>query len=274
MRSKLGVVAIMGISVFPLWCGSETIAEDPQEASALTLADVAAGRARIIDLSYSLNPESHFWPGPGYAPFQIETIATLKADGVYSRKISFPEHIGTHLDAPNHFEADEPDVSRIPVEQFFAPGVMIDISLQVEQNPDTTLSVADLENWEKEHGRIPDQAIVLVNTGWGQFWNSKERFQNRDARGQMHFPGYSGEATRWLIEQRKVKGIGIDTMSIDPGISKNFEVHHLINRAQGYGLENVASLDQLPARDFWLMVAPIKVEGGTGGPCRIFAILQ
>lgn len=245
-------------------------ASSPTEIS---LKDLSSGKVRIVDLTYTLNSESHYWPGDGYIPFQIETIATLKKDGVYSRKLSFPEHIGTHLDAPNHFEEGKPDVSEIPVEDFIAPGVVVDITLQAEVNPDKTLSVEDLKEWEKENGPIPSGAIVLLRTGWGAFWDSKVRYQNRDARGDLHFPSFSAEAARWLIQERQIKGLGVDTLSIDPGNSKTFEVHHLVNQAGRYGLENVAKLDKLPHRGFTLIVAPIKVQGGTGGPARIFALL-
>ncbi|WP_245764556.1 cyclase family protein [Planctomicrobium piriforme] len=240
----------------------------------LLLADETSVVPQRLDLSYALNPQSNFWPGPGYSPFQLETIATLEKNGVLSKKVSFPEHIGTHLDAPNHFEQGQPDVSQIPVEQLFAPGVLIDFTARAESNPDAELSTADIADWEAAHGRIPDGAVVLLHTGWGRFWTQPERFLGRDVRGQLHFPGYSAEAAKFLVEQRQVKGLGIDTLSVDPGTSKSFDVHHILNLAQRYGLENVAHLDQLPPRGFDLIIAPLKVEGGTGGPCRIFATLK
>lgn len=276
LRLQTTLFALMVSLLLPLELMGEEPANQGKDATAsteITLGDLSSGKVRILDLTYTLNSETHYWPGEEYTPFQIETIATLKKDGVYSRKVSFPEHIGTHLDAPNHFEEGQQDVSEIPVEMFIGPGVVIDITLQAEANPDKALSVDDLLEWEKENGPIPSGAIVLLRTGWGKFWTSRVRYQNRDARGELHFPGYSPESARWLIEERKIKGIGIDTMSIDPGISKTFDVHHIINQAGRYGLENVAHLDKLPVRGFTLIVAPIKVEGGTGGPCRIYALL-
>lgn len=243
------------------------------EPAPLTLADVAAGRARIVDLAYALDEKSNFWPGDDYKPFALHTIATLEKDGVLSKAMSFPEHIGTHIDAPNHFEPDRPDVSRIPPEQFFAPGVVIDVTMQAEQNPDYGLTAADVLAWEKEHGRIPEHAVVLLKTGWGRFWANPVRFRNADARGTLHFPSYLEESARLLVEKRNVRGIGIDNLSIDRGISKDFAVHHVVNKARRYGLENVAHLDELPPRGFWLFIAPIKVAHGTGGPTRVFAIL-
>ena len=247
-------------------------AEEERTAS-LTLSEVASGGAQIVDLSYVLNEETNFWPGEQYAPFKLDTIATLQKDGVLSKAMTLPEHIGTHIDAPNHFEEHQPDVSQLKPGDLIAEGVVIDVSLQAEVDADYGLSVADITEFEQQHGRIPEGAIVLLNTGWGRFWSEPARFTGRDIRGVLHFPSYTGEAARFLIEQRKAKGLGVDTLSIDRGVSKTFEVHHIVNAAGRYGLENVANLEQLPPRGFHLIVAPMKIEGGTGGPTRIFAVL-
>jgi kynurenine formamidase len=243
------------------------------EAESLTLEDLISGRAKTVDLTYALNPQNAFWPGDNYQPFELKTLATLEKDGVLSKAICLPEHLGTHLDAPNHFERNQPSVDKLTAAQLFGPGVLIDIAAQAEQNADYTLSVKNIESWEHQHGRIPEGAIVLLHTGWGRFWNNAARFQNRDARGQLHFPSYSAQAARLLIDKRKCRGLGIDNLSIDPGNSKEFPVHHIVNAAGKFGLENVANLDQLPPRGFTLIVAPIKIESGTGGPARIWAIL-
>ncbi|MDA0284987.1 MAG: cyclase family protein [Planctomycetota bacterium] len=272
VRLWLAVFAIV------LSISSVGIAQDiptPRGASVelLTLADVAAGKARIVDLTHVLNEKNAYWPGPGYEPFQLKTIATIEKDGVLSKAFSMPEHLGTHIDAPNHFESGQPDLSSISPDQFFAPGVVIDITPQAEVNADTTLTIKDIQDWESNHGRIPDQAIILLHTGWGRFWNNYSRYKNQDAMGKLHFPAYSGEAARFLIHERKARGLGIDNLSIDSGISRNFEVHHIVNKAGRYGLENVAQLERLPARGFFLIVAPIRIEAGSGGPTRILAIL-
>lgn len=227
----------------------------------------------LVDLTYAFNSQTPYWPGENYKPFELTTIATLEDNGVLSKAISLPEHLGTHLDAPNHFESGQPSAEKIPVETFFGPGVVIDLSLKAEVDPDVLLSREDIDAWEKEHGRVPDGAIVLLHTGWGRFWTNYERYKNQDAMGTLHFPSFSAEAARFLIEERHCKGLGIDTLSIDPGTSKDFAVHHLVNKASRYGLENVAQLDKLPASGFDVIVAPMKIENGTGGPTRIFAVV-
>ncbi len=229
---------------------------------------------RFVDLTYALNEENAFWPGDNYHPFQLTTIATLEDDGVLSKSFSMPEHLGTHIDAPNHFEANRPSVDKIPPEQLIGPGVVIDIELRAEQDPDTTLTLADIEAWETEHGVIPEGAIVLLHTGWGRHWGNSDRYQNRDTLGLLHFPSFSAEAATFLVDERNVRGVGVDNLSIDHGMSTEFEVHHIVNSAGRFGLENVANLNELPPRGFWLIVAPIKIENGTGGPTRIWAVID
>ncbi|MDA0806365.1 MAG: cyclase family protein [Planctomycetota bacterium] len=268
------------LSVTPLLanlCGiasaQETATNKAQAASLITLSDVASGKARILDLTHVLNEKNAYWPGPGYEPFRLTTIATIEKDGVLSKAFSMPEHLGTHIDAPNHFETGQPDLSMIKPDQLFGPGVVIDIAARAEVDADTTLTVEDIRDWEATHGQIPEGAIVLLHTGWGRLWNNYSRYKNQDAMGKLHFPSYSGEAAKFLIHQRKAKGLGIDNLSIDSGISKDFAVHHIVNKAGRYGLENVANLDKLPARGFFLIVAPIRIEAGSGGPTRILAVL-
>lgn len=244
-----------------------------ESAAKLTLGQLAAGDVKLVDLTYALNDSSPFWPGEDYQPFQLRTIATLEKNGVSSKAFAMPEHFGTHLDAPCHFEKGQPTLDQIAETDLFAPGVVIDATMPSEADADYRLSVDDLLGWEREHGAIPQRAIVLLRTGWGRLWSNNVRYRNQDALGKMHFPGYSVEAARWLVKERDVRGIGIDTLSMDHGPSKDFIVHHVINGAGRYGLENVAHLDRLPARNFFLIVAPIKISTGTGGPTRLFAIM-
>lgn len=253
----------LSTGLFTLISGSATHAEPPLNLQG----------ARIVDLCYPLNAQNAYWPGDNYQPFQLQTIATLEQDGVLSKAFSMPEHLGTHIDAPNHFEAGQPSVDQLSLPQLCGPGVVIDISMKAEVDADAMLRVEEIHEWESEHGRIPDGAIVLLKTGWGRFWNTPLRYQNRDVRGQLHFPSFSAKAAKFLIQQRQIRGIGVDNLSIDRGISKDFQVHHLINAAGKFGLENVAQLDKLPPHGFQLLVAPIKIENGTGGPTRIWAII-
>lgn len=236
-------------------------------------AELFSGKAKIVDLTYSLNDSTPHWPAANYKPFHLETIATLEKDGVLSKAFYTPEHLGTHMDAPNHFEKGQPSVERVPVAQFFGPAVVVDVRSKVEANPDYRLSVDDLKAWEAKHGKIPKGSIVFMFTGWGKHWNHYAKYKNQDKDGVMHFPSFSKEAAEFLVKERDIHGVGIDNLSIDYGMSKDFVVHHIINGAGKYGLENVANLEKLPASGAMLIVAPPKIETGTGGPARIFAVL-
>ena len=256
-----------------LWLVSVGSRCEAQDAGVVTLAEIAAGRVRLVDLTWPLNEKNPYWPGGDYQPFALKTIATLEKNGVLSKAFSMPEHLGTHIDAPNHFEADRPSVGQIEPQQLFGPGVKLDITSRAEHDADTLLTVEDILAWEQKHGRIPSGAIVFLQTGWARHWENYPRYKNQDATDKLHFPGNSPEAAQLLVAERQVRGIGIDTLSIDRGLSRDFAVHHIANKATKYGLENVAALEQLPPRGFHVIVAPIRLEAGSGGPTRIFAVL-
>jgi kynurenine formamidase len=243
------------------------------ELEPLTLADLVRGRLQMVDLTWPINSQSAFWPGDDYKPFELHTIATLDKDGVLSKAFSMPEHLGTHLDAPNHFEPERPSVDRIPLQRLVAPAVKIDVSPAVSNDPDYLISVEDVHRFEKFLGRIPDGAAVLAYTGWSKYWSNPTRYTNQDVMGRLHFPGFSPEAVEFLIDQRHIRGIGIDTLSVDYGLARDFPVHHLLGKADCWGLENLAHLKNLPPQGFYVVVAPIKIETGSGGPARVFAIL-
>ena len=253
--------------------GKQAVCGGVVAEATVTVEQLCTGQAQIVDLTYALNDQNAYWPAPNYEPFRLKTIATLEQNGVLSKALSCPEHLGTHLDAPNHFEKHQPSVDQLLPENLFAVGVVVDIAMRVSADADYQATIQDFTGWEQQHGRIPNGAVVLLYTGWGEFWKNFMRYKNQDILGRLHFPGYSADAARWLIKERQVKGIGIDTLSMDPGQSRDFAVHHIVNGAGRFGLENVAQLDKLPPRGFHLVIAPIKIESGTGGPTRIFAIL-
>jgi len=241
--------------------------------SSTSLNDITNGKCKIIDLTYPLNQNNAYWPGPSYSSFKYETIATVNNDGVFSGAYSTPEHLGTHIDAPNHFEDNQLSVDKLKLETLIGPASVLDISEKVEHNANYKLTIEDITLWEETNGRIQDKSIVLINTGWWKRWNDYEKYKNADDDNKLHFPGYSEESARFLVEKRKINGIGIDTLSADYGMSSDFQVHHIINSAGKYILENVANLDKLPPCGATLIIAPIKIEGGSGGQARIWAIL-
>ena len=235
------------------------------------LEGIPTGKTRVLDLSYSINDKLPPWPGDEKW-FEAKVNASVEKNGYFTRSFWMLEHYGTHLDAPAHFPPGKATVDQIPAKQLFGPAVVLDARVEGAKDADYQLPAARAEEWEKQHGRIPAGAIALLRTGWAARWPDAQRYRNQDAHGKMHFPGFSVEAVKLLIE-RKVSGLGCDTMSVDYGASADFAVHHLTAGSGLYHLENLADLSALPETGVLLVVAPIKLEGGSGGPVRVFALL-
>jgi len=235
------------------------------------LEGVSSGKTRVVDLSYAISDKMVPWPGDDKA-FEAKVNATVEKNGYFTRSFWMLEHYGTHMDAPVHFPPGKATIDEITVKKFFGPAVVIDVRAEGAKNSDYLLPVAKIEEWEKKHGRIPGGGIVLLRTGWAPRWPDVQKYRGQDAQGKMHFPGYSVEAARMLID-RKVSGLGCDTLSIDYGASADFAVHHVSLGAGLYHLENLADMSDLPEAGAFLIVAPIKLEGGSGGAVRVFALL-
>jgi kynurenine formamidase len=235
------------------------------------LRGISDGSTRVVDMTYAINDKLPAWPGDD-RHFEAKNVATPEKDGYFARSFWMLEHYGTHLDAPAHFPPGKLYLDQIPPAHLFGPAVVIDVGEEVNKDPDYRLQVTRVEKWEMQHGRIATGSIVLLRTGWSSRWPDQACYRNMDASSVMHFPGFSVEAAKFLIERGAV-GLGIDTLSIDYGPSKDFEVHRVDLPAGLYNLENLANLDQLPESGAMLIAAPIKLEGGSGGPVRVFALL-
>jgi kynurenine formamidase len=236
------------------------------------LEGIASGKTKVFDLSYAINDKLVAWPGDPKV-FEAKVNGTVEKDGYFTRSFWMLEHYGTHLDAPAHFPPGKNTLEQIAPEKFFGPAVLLDIRAEAEKNADYQLSPAVIEAWENSHGRIPAGAIVILRTGWASRWPDVQSYRNTGARGEMHFPGFSVDAAKILLD-RKIGGLGCDTLSIDPGNSKDFPVHHLVLGAEVYQLENLRDLTDVPETGAFLVVAPIKLEGGSGGAVRVFALVS
>jgi kynurenine formamidase len=262
--SVFGVVVLMMFLPMALF---------PQKRQADSLlSGIADGKTRVVDLSYAINDKLVPWPGDKRW-FEAQTNATVEKNGYFTRSFWMLEHYGTHLDAPIHFPPGKTTVDQIPAKQFFGPAVVLDVSAESAKDADYQAPAKRVEEWEAKHGRIAEGSIVLLRTGWASRWPDAGKYRNQDARGKMHFPGFSTEAAKLLIA-RKVSGIGCDTLSADYGGSEDFAVHHLVLGAGLYQLENLADLSEVPEAGAFLVVAPIKLEGGSGGAVRVFALIE
>ena len=238
------------------------------------LEGLASRGTRIVDLTHSLNAANPHWPGDGYEPFVYETFATLEENGVLSGRFAMAEHTGTHLDAPNHFTEGQIAVDEIPPTDLIVPAAVIDVTDAVALNADYQLSPEVVLAWERSYGSIEPGTLVFMYTGWDERFTDFERYRNEDEDGRMHFPGFSPAAADLLVSERDVAGLGIDTLSVDYGLSTDFQVHAISHGQGKYHIENAANLGALPDSGAWVIVAPIKIENGTGGPVRLFALVQ
>lgn len=236
-------------------------------------------QSRIVDLTHSFGSNTIVWP----TEQDFKLIAQHAEDtpgGYYyaSNRVEMPEHGGTHIDAPIHFSKEMQTLDQIPIERLTGAGVRINIAEQCARDRDYRVTTPDLERWEAEHGRIQDHVIVLLNTGYARFWPGRKDYLGTDLRGQegvreLHFPGLHPEAAAWLVRERQIKAVGIDTASIDYGQSTKFETHVALLSQNVPVFENLANLHDLPDRDFDVIALPMKIAGGTGGPLRIIAVV-
>lgn len=239
--------------------------------------DLPAGH--WIDLTHSFSDETIYWPTA--REFSHEVVFEGHTDkGYYYSAYDFTaaEHGGTHIDAPIHFAEGRKSVDQLAVDQLIGVAAVIDVSESARENRDYQVTVADFEAWESQHGMLPEGCIVLLNTGSSSLWPNKAKYMGTERRGdeavgELHFPGLEPAAARWLVENRTIKAIGLDTPSIDYGQSTHFESHRILFDRNIPALENVAHIDQLPAVGAIVFALPMKIAGGSGGPARIVAFI-
>jgi kynurenine formamidase len=231
-----------------------------------------------VDLTHSYGPSTIYWPTDTVG-FQLAELAYGETEAGYfysSYAFATAEHGGTHLDAPIHFAEGRRTADEIPLSGLMGPAAVVDVSARADA--DYLVSVADLEEWEAAHGTLPEGAIVLLRTGWGERWTDRTAYLGTDLTGPeavpaLHFPGLAPEAAAWLVQNRTVAAVGIDTPSIDFGQSSDFQSHVTLYSADISGFENVANLERLPESGAFVVALPMKIEGGSGGPLRIVAFV-
>jgi kynurenine formamidase len=262
-RMRLLIVSALTMGLLIVTASAQTKSPDGLLERAFT------GKARVIDLSHKLNASVPTFDGERDA-WRYEKLSEIAPDGYASGAFRVPEHFGTHVDSPGHFINGKETIDRIDVQRFIVPAVVIDVRAQASSNADYQLTVADLKQWERG-GQIPAGAAVLLLTGWAARWDDVNKYRTPDTAGVMHFPGYSVEAIRYLLN-RKVVALGIDTLSIDYGPSKDFAGHKLSHASGLYHMENLTNLDRLPARGAAIFVGALPIENGSGSPARVLAI--
>jgi kynurenine formamidase len=236
--------------------------------------------SKLIDMTYAFDENTIYWPTA--EPFKLEKLNWKISEGGWwyaSNNYSASEHGGTHADAPIHFSEKGKTIDQIPLHDWIGPAVKIDVVSKCLSNRDYLLTIEDIKHWEAKYGIIPDNAWVLMYTGIGtKYYPDKKEVlattkTGKDALPELSFPGFSAEAAEFLVNERNIKGIGLDTPSIDHGKSIDFKVHRLVFAANKLGIENIANLDKLPEVGAILYVIPMLIRDGTGAPARAFAVL-
>ncbi len=235
---------------------------------------------KLLDMTYAYDESTIYWPTA--KPFQLEKVFWGTSAGGYwyaSNHYSASEHGGTHADAPIHFARNGRTINQVPLEEWIGPAVKVDVVEKCERNRDYLLQIDDIKNWEKKYGRIPDRAWVIMYTAIGtKYYPDKKKVLGTEKTGEealaeLSFPGFPAETIEFLVKERNITGIAIDTPSIDYGKSKDFKAHQVLCAANKLALENIANLDKLPSSGATLYVIPMMIREGTGAPARVFAIL-
>lgn len=249
----------------------------------LTLAATSAGaidlgQATVVDLSHSFNSQTLYWP-TSPSQFELKTLAHGQTEGGFfyaSNSFCSPEHGGTHLDAPIHFAEHGKTADQLDLAQLIGPAVVIDVREQVAKNPDYALTADDITAFEAKHGTLAAGTIVLLQTGYSKHYPNRKAYFGDDTpndASKLHFPSYGPAAAKLLVDERQVAVLGVDTASIDIGQSKDFQVHRIAAAKNVPGLENLNGLDRLPPVGASVVALPMKIEGGSGGPVRVIALL-
>jgi kynurenine formamidase len=227
--------------------------------------------SRVVDLSHPLQPDMPNWPGD--PPTRFNVLARIPQDGYFLRGLRLGEHSGTHLNAPAHFIAGGLSVDAIPAQHLVLPAALIDARAQCARDPDYSLSPPDLLAWEERHGPFPPACLVVLFTGWQERWSIPRHFLNLDPSGQPHFPGFSLDAARLLLEERGAAGLGSDAHGIEPGLDTAFSVNQFALARSALVLENLTNLDQLPPLGATLIIGRLALTGGSGSPAAVLALL-
>jgi kynurenine formamidase len=240
---------------------------------------VAFPTGEIVDLSHTYDSQTIYWPTAEGFQLRRDADGVTPAGYYYAANSFFTsEHGGTHIDAPVHFAEGHQTVDKIPLDRLMGPAVIVDVTQQSDGDPDYQVTVADFQRFEQEHGPIAKDAIVLLRTGFSARWPGAERYLGTTLRGEegarsLHFPGLHPDAAKWIVANRPIRAIGIDTASIDYGPSTQFESHRALYADDIPAFENLTALERLPVTGAYVIALPMKIGGGSGAPLRAVAVL-
>jgi kynurenine formamidase len=278
MRARILLAAL---ALLAGGCTSQPQPGAPAPAAAAAPQSRAAAfpTGELVDLSHAYDKTTIFWPTAD--PYRLDKVSDGITPGGYyyaANNVFTSEHGGTHIDSPIHFAQGHQTVDQIPLETLVGPVAVVDVTAASESNADYQVTQADVERAEQEDGPIPARSIVLIRTGYSRRWPDAARYLGTAERGaaavaKLHFPGLHPDTARWLVANRQIKAIGIDTASIDYGQSTQYESHRALFERDIPAFENLTALERLPRRGAVIVALPMKIGGGSGAPLRAMAVL-
>jgi kynurenine formamidase len=259
---KIQFAVIVFVIIFFIGCDNE---QSKKESKIIHIDN-------IVDLTHTLTSDFPFIPVKKLTyPFELIPMATLKDNGVEANSWKIHEHLGTHTDAPNHFIQGQKSLDQLELRNLIVPVLVIDIEAKALKSSDAELTVDDINKFEKEFGKIPDHSCVMMYSGWEKHLKDS-LFVGLDSKQVKHYPGFSNDAIKFLVNERNIAGIGVDVLSFDPGIDENYTGHKTLFEAGKWGIECVANLNKIPKTGATVIVAAPKVGKATGGFSRIIAV--
>ncbi len=265
-------------------CLAQSVSSSKPPDSSSTNLPESVSFTRVVDLSHTLHPNFPAWFVAGqqvttrgkrtFVPpeiVEVKSVFEWNPDKVNLKQITYWEHVGTHMDAPSHF-SEGSTVDEIPAEDLVLPLAVVDIKAHAHSDPLARLTMKDIQKWESKHGPIPERAMLALNSGWAKYVDTP-KYKSLDENGKHRQPGFHPEVAQFLMEERNVVALGVDTFSFDNQLSKNSEVHYLWMGDNRWGIENLNNLDDVPAVGATVVVGQPSIQGGSGGPSRVMALV-
>lgn len=287
MQSRLSV-SVLGVSLLAAACGGASTPAAPAapvDPLASLAQGLASGSVQVVDLTQPLSPETPviqlpppFANTPGVVVHEISNY-DAKGPAWYWNWLEIGEHVGTHFDAPCHWVTGKGKacVDVLEAKQFVGPAVVIDVRSDVVASADYVLTPDAILAWEKTHGRIPDGAWVILNTGWGSRAADSQAFFNAGPDGAPHYPGFGKASAELLTRDRNILGVGTEAVGTDAAVGATadppFPNHSTMHGAGKFGLTQLANVDKLPATGAIVIATPLKIKNGSGSPVRAVALI-
>ena len=226
---------------------------------------------RVVSLSHEINPKMPRWPGD--PPVKFDEWAGLDREGYRLRRITLGEHSGTHMNAPGSFHRSGAGVDSYPAESLVLPAVVMDLPGRAAPDADYTLAREDVLEWERQFGVVAPGSLLLLRTNWSRLWDTPDAYLGLDESGIHHYPGFGPEAADFLLRQRAISGLGIDTPGVDPGVDAEFTINRMALEQPRIVLENLTNLDRLPPTGATVVIGPLRLQGGSGSPVSVLAFV-